>query len=191
MSNLRKAAAALLMCILLFNWFGYRIVADYIQQRSDKQLEARLDVDQYDESQLVEVKVPVHLPYQTTWASFERYDGEMELKGVLYKYVKRKVVNDTLVLLCIPNREKMQLLTAKDDFYKNTNDLSQSNGSKKSDNSKSATFKKLMSEYDANSYLTAIGSPGNQQTFFFVYRVKNLRSYPHLSPEQPPETVAA
>lgn len=188
---MRKAAAALLMCILLFNWFGYRFVADYIQQRSDKQLEARLDVDQYDESQLVEVKVPVHLPYQTTWASFERYDGEMELKGVLYKYVKRKVVNDTLVLLCIPNREKMQLLTAKDDFYKNTNDLSQSNGSKKSDNSKSATFKKLMSEYDANSYLTAIGSPGNQQTFFFVYRVKNLRSYPHLSPEQPPETVAA
>ena len=81
--------------------FGYRFVADYMQQRSDKQLEAHLDKNNYKESELIELKVPIHLPYQTTWAEFERYDGEVELNGILYKYVKRKVVNDTLVLLCI------------------------------------------------------------------------------------------
>src|SRR6185295_4704314 len=99
------------------------------------QLEARLDKDHYNESELIELKVAIHLPYQTSWSHFERYDGEVQLNGILYKYVKRKVINDTLVLLCIPNQEKMNLQTAKNDFFKNTNDLANTD-SKKSGNSK-------------------------------------------------------
>jgi hypothetical protein len=188
----RKLSSAILIFILLFNLFGYRFVADYIQAKNDKQLEARLDDNRFDNSQLIELKVPINLPYQTTWSDFERYNGEVEINGILYKYVKRKVVNDTLVLLCIPNHEKMDLRDAKNDFFKNTNDLAQSNGSKKSDNSKAVDFKKLVTEYDQHSnLLSARKANYDQRIFGYTKLVVNLPSSPHISPEQPPDLISA
>lgn len=175
----------------MFNLFGYRFVVDYLQAKNDSSLEARLDKNHFDESQLIELKVPIHLPYQTTWSDFERYDGEVELNGVLYKYVKRKVVNDTLIVMCIPNHEKMNLQTAKNDFFKNTNDLGQNNSSKKSGDSKSISFKKLLSEYDhtdlfKNTFLIKL-----KQSFVSSSVVDALLSSPHISPEQPPDFISA
>ena len=188
----RKITSAILICILFFNLFGYRFVADYLQHKSDTRLEARLDKNNYNESELIELKIPIDLPYQTNWAEFERYDGEVQLNGILYKYVKRKVTNDTLVLLCIPNHQKMDLQTARDDFFKNTNDLAQNNNSKKSDNSKTISFKKSISEYDEQFF----GFDGNtfsnaNQTFGFAYLVNNPTNSPHISPEQPPDLICA
>ena len=88
---MKKIASILLLGILLFNWCGYRWVINLVQQSADAKLEARLDRDDYDESQLIEIKVPVDMPYQSDWAGFERYDGEIEVNGIHYKYVKRKV----------------------------------------------------------------------------------------------------
>ena len=129
-----------------------------MQQKLNDQLEARLDNNAYDESQLIELKIPIHLPYQTSWSSYQRYDGEIEINGILYNYVKRKLANDTLVLMCIANTKKMHLETAKDDFFKISNDLMQNNNSKKSGNSKSA-FKNLQSEYDQYSFVLNTLSP--------------------------------
>jgi len=188
----RKIASAILICILFFNLFGYRFVSNYLQKKYDIQLESRLDKNHYNEADLVELKIPIHLAYQTSWSQFERYDGEVELNGILYKYVKRKVTNDTLVLLCIPNQQKMDLLTARDDFFKNTNDLTQNNSSKKSDNSKNISFKKLLSEYDEQSFNVNANSihTGNRN-FGFGYLAENPVNSPHLSPEQPPEFISA
>src|SRR5450432_1602469 len=131
--------------------FGYRLVVNYMQQKLNDQLEARLDNNAYDESQLVELKIPIHLPYQTSWSSYQRFNGEIEINGILYKYVKRKVANDTLFLICIANTKKMHLQTAKDDFFKISNDL-QNNNSKKSGSSR-ITFKNLQGEYDRHSFV--------------------------------------
>ena len=189
---MRKIASAILICILLFNLFGYRFVADYLQHKSDTRLEARLDKNNYSESELIELKIPINLPYQTSWAEFERYDGEVQLNGILYKYVKRKVTNDTLVLLCIPNHKKMNLQIAEDDFFKNTNDLAQNDNSKKSDNSKTISFKKLMSEYDQQSFGFNANSIHNvNRSFGCNYLVKEPANSPHISPEQPPDFLRA
>lgn len=187
---MKKLTAILLLAILIFNWIGYRFVVDYWQHKADIQLEARLDKNQYDESQLIELKIPIHLPYQTTWAGYERYDGEISLNGTLYKYVERKVSDDTLYLKCLPNTKKMHLETAKDDYFKNTNDVA-ANNSKKSNNSKTIVFKKIMGECDQhnflyNSLITQIDSHA-----FGIYINRNLFSAPHISPEQPPDILRA
>jgi hypothetical protein len=183
---LRKIVSALLILIFLFNLFGYQLVTNYMQRKADTQLESRLDNNRYEESQLIEIKVPLNLPYQTSWSAFERYDGEVEMNGILYKYVKRKLANDTLILLCIPNQQKMDLQTARDDFFKNTNGLSQNN-SKKSGNSNTGSCKKLMSEYDGIAYIPHINSSRYQQVFSTNYLAGNLVNTPHLFPEQPPD----
>jgi hypothetical protein len=133
----------------------------------------------------------MHAPYQTTWASYQRCNGEIEMSGILYKYVKRKVANDTLFLMCIANTKKMHLETAKDDFFKLSNDLAQNNSSKKSDNSKSA-FKNLQNEYDQYSFeLNTFSLVSNQHNFWLLKPLQNLLSSPHVSPEQPPDSLDA
>jgi hypothetical protein len=83
-----------------------------------------LDNNRYDETQLISIKIPVtSLPYYNNSKSFERTDGQIEISGIEYNYVKRRIYNDSLELLCIPNRMAMQLRSAKDDFFKLINDL--------------------------------------------------------------------
>lgn len=189
MPVLKKITALFFLTLFLFNLFGYRLVVDFMQQKLNDQLEARLDNNAYDESQLVELKIPIHLPYQASWTSYQRFNGEIEINGILYKYVKRKMANDTLFLMCIANTKKMHLETAKDDFFKISNDLAQNNNSKKSDNSKSA-FKNLQSEYDRYSVvLNSISPVSRQQNSWLPVQSQKLLSSPHISPEQPPDIL--
>ncbi|MEP6583002.1 MAG: hypothetical protein ABJA90_01995 [Ginsengibacter sp.] len=187
---MKKLAAILLLAILIFNWIGYRFVVDCLQRKADVQLEARIDRSQYDESQLIELKVSINLPYQANWTVYERYDGEITLNGTLYKYVERKVVNDTLYLKCLPNTKKMHLENAKDDYFKNTNDLAQNN-SKKSDNSKTISYKKMIGDFDKLDHLSLISIGKKSLQSFATLTNQTLVSSPHVSPEQPPDFLTA
>lgn len=158
-----------------------------MQQKVSQQLTAKIDNNQYDDSQLIELKVPINLPYQTNWSTYQRYDGEIEVAGVMYKYVKRKVADDTLYLMCIPNTKKMHLETAKNDFFKMSNDLAQNNKSKKSDNSKTPVFKKITSDFDDHNYCYEFNTLANSNESFAGYTSLNLLSFPRVSPEQPPD----
>ena len=186
---MKKPAAIFLLGLFMFNLFGYRILFYFAQQQSDIQLEASLDKDKYDEADLVTIKIPLLLPYQTDWKEFERIDGEISLNGKIYKYVKRKVFNSELILLCLPDRNKMRLQTAKDDFFKNANDLVQNGAQKKSDHSKLSFIKNGLSEYDKSNaeYLPSIDKL--QNVHGISAQVPVLNAAPHSSPEQPPELV--
>ena len=189
---LKKVAALFFITLFLFNLFGYRLVVQYMQQKASAQLEARLDKNLYNQSQLIELKVPMHLPYQTNWSAYQRFDGEIEVDGITYKYVKRKVADDTLYLMCIPNTKKMNLETAKNDFFKLTNDLTQNNNSKKSDNSKNISFKTLQGEYDEYTFaLNSFDLFSDNMNSWPCLNSEKLISSPHVSPEQPPDIIGA
>jgi hypothetical protein len=112
----------LLLGILLFNWFGYRMLVSYMQNKSNKELEARLDQNNYDESQLISIKIPaVHLSYYNSSQEFERVDGSVEIDGLQYKYVKQRIFNDSIELLCLPDQGKMRLTAFNDDFFRLVN----------------------------------------------------------------------
>ena len=114
---------------------------------ADKQLEVQLDNNDYDESQLIEVRVALNVPYQNDQSDFERHYGEMEVDGKYYTYVKRKVENGFLVLKCIPNDSKQKIKEAGDDFFKMANGLDQDQPDKKQNNSTNLA-KNFWSEYD-------------------------------------------
>lgn len=163
-----------------------------MQQKVSDQLEVKLDKSLYNDAELIELKVPMNLPYQTNWSAYQRYNGEIEVDGILYKYVKRKVSNDTLYLMCIPNTKKMTLETAKNDFFKMSNDLTQNNNSKKSDNSKTISFKILQGEYDQYSFASHTVNPyENNMNSWPAVSSESLVSSPHVSPEQPPDQLGA
>ena len=184
---MKKLAAILLIALFIFNLFGYRILYYFAQQESDINLEKALDKDQYSEEDLITIKIPLSVPYQVERKDFERFDGEIKLNGKIYKYVKRKVCDGNLVLLCLPDHNKMRLETAKNDLFKNSNDL-QNTSSKKQGNSEptgknfSNEYNQSLTEYRLDYYkiLYNFGSPN---------QLCRLPSAPHSSPAQPPELI--
>lgn len=133
--------------MLMFNWFGYQLLTHYLQSKADARMVAKLDQNDYDESQLIEVRVPINLPYHNDWQEFERYDGQIEIDGIHYKYVKRKVEKGELVLLCIPDQSKKLFQTARDNFFSLVNDLQNNSTNKQSDSGNTIVFKNLTTEY--------------------------------------------
>ncbi len=149
---------------------GYRAWYYFTQIQSDISLQASLNNDEYNEADLITIKIPLSLPYQTDSKDFQRIAGELTFKGKIYKYVKRKVENGEFVLLCLPDHNKMRMEKAKHNFFEFANDLTQdNNNSKKSDNSKAGAFKKLLSEYDPYSFVINTNSQGNILSKYCAY----------------------
>jgi hypothetical protein len=124
--SMKRIATLLLLVILLFNWFGYRLLISLMEEKANTQLEAQLDGNTYDESQLISVKIPVrYISYYNNSTTFERVDGQIEIDGIQYKYVKRRLYNDSLEMLCIPNHAAMKWNAAKNEFFRFSNDLQQ------------------------------------------------------------------
>lgn len=174
----------MLLLLLAFNWVGYRFVTSFMQGKADVALEKRIDNNDYDESSLIEIRVPLNAPYLSENTSFERYDGEVELSGVHYKYVKRKVENGELVMLCLPNKTKTELQNSREEFFKLVNDLNNTQSKSKSNTS---NFKSITTEYKKeNNSWTVCALPLIQLTHTAAYYSDIATGYSNL-PEHPPK----
>ncbi len=123
-SRLKTVTAILLIGILVFNWFGYRLLTFYMQEKASSDLTDQLIDNKYDETQLVSVKVPITtLAYYQNSKEFEWIDGKIEIAGVQYKYVKRRIYNDSLEVLCIPDQTAIRLKAVRNDFFRFANDI--------------------------------------------------------------------
>jgi len=108
---------------------GYRAWFYYAEMKADMAMQARLDKDQYDENQLVALTVSLNNPYQLEQNSFERIQGEINYRGKILKYVKRRIHDGKLVVLCIPDDPRTVLSNAKSSFGNTVNCLPNSNNS--------------------------------------------------------------
>lgn len=109
---------------------GYRAWFYYAEMKADLAMQARLDKDLYDGNKLVSLTVLLDNPYQIEQISFERVSGEISIQGKIYKYVKRRVYEGKLVVLCIPDDHRMVLGNAKSAYGNIVNGLANtSNGS--------------------------------------------------------------
>jgi hypothetical protein len=174
--------------MLFYNWYGYRWLLLWQQQEANIQLEARLDKKDYDESSLIEFRIPIDLPYQNDWTDFEPCDGEITIEGVHYKYVKRKVQDGMLILKCIPDNAKQQIISNRDELFKLVNGLPQSANPAQKQNSPHPKFEKnTMSDFDVAQYLdirftNAASLPGYNVFHSLLYNYT-----PSFIPEHPPE----
>jgi hypothetical protein len=140
---LRKLAAILLLNIYAFNVIGYKLVFYFQQLNADRQMISVLDKGNYNEADFVTIRIPLSLPYQIDRSDFERVDGEINLQGKIYKYVKRKVEHGDLVLLCLPDYNKMEIQNNQQEFFKLANDFHQSKNSNNKSGKTSEPIKNL------------------------------------------------
>ena len=182
---MKKLAAILLLGIFSFNIFGYRLIASFLENQENEKMELALDENEYSDDQLIIIKQPTNLPYYQNSKTFQRIDGEIEIAGVYYKYVKCRIYNDSLELLCIPNTGKMKIQATKADFSKLASDFQQSNNKKKSA-SDSKSFQKIVSEFEEQQSTIA----SKLSSLPFNYLVQNnlfVNTLFTKSVEQPPD----
>ena len=184
---MRKVAAILLICLLLFNWYGYRFVTNYLQKKADRLLESRIDVNDYDESQLIEIKVALNMPYQSNWANFERHYGEIEINGKIYTYVKRKVEDGYLILKCIPNIAKQNIRNADNILFNINNGLDQEHSGSKNDLPVNSVIKNFLSDYDDFSSDYSLPGFSSSEKQYLRYKDSFFDSITLPVAEQPPE----
>jgi hypothetical protein len=184
---MRKSTSIILLFILLFNVIGYRALFYYAEKKADASMEARLDKDQYDENELVEVKIPLFNPYQLEQKSFERVNGEINVNGKVFKYVKRKVSDGNLILLCIADAHKNVLKKAKSEFENAASDLT-TNGKNPGRSGLQKNFK--ISDYIQQSTTVAVCACGSSNLNHTAFHIVSVRDPLISTPGKPPEFKA-
>lgn len=157
-----------------------------MQDRADQKLETLLDNSEYDESQLVEIKVSMNMPYQQRFTEYERHYGEIEIDGVAYTYVKKKIEGDVVTFKCIANQSKQELKDIDHTITKSNSaaDVNQPGPGKQQPIS---FAKKLLSEYD-DQFLFALSKNQTNQSLTHTASYQfSLPSLPVRVPHQPPK----
>jgi hypothetical protein len=176
--------------LLLFNFVGYKLWLFCAQARAARMLTVAVDKGDYDSTDLITITIPVNIPYLCDWPEFRRVDGEIEFGGKIYRFVKRKVLNGQMILLCLPDENKTQLQAAGNDFFKSVNDLSSAPAGKKQ-NTALSTFKALPVDYDDQHPLWRLGSMGSLIIYAPPVDQTRWPSPSYAIPGQPPETRTA
>jgi hypothetical protein len=179
----RKVVAILFLLIICFNIVGYRYVFMVLSTKADSHLETQIDNFDYDESQLVEIRVDLNIPYQERYTEFERQYGEITIDGKPYTYVMRKMEGTVLILKCLHNIYKEKLKSSSDAITKANSNQDQDNNSQKQN---SGLLKVIKSDYFGNNdYLILVSN----QVINKINQFPSAEGLPEVSilpPHQPP-----
>jgi hypothetical protein len=129
----KRIATILLATFLLFNWVGYWLFISWYEGREEARWETRLDHQQFDRGELILFKISAAaIPYPASSVSFERADGELEVGNIHYRYVLKRLYNDSIEFLCVRDNETGQIRRAKSEIIHLAIDPPDGNGHGKS-----------------------------------------------------------
>jgi len=180
---LRKFAAILLIVVLVFNLGGYRFLISSLQTKADNRLEAVIDNQQYNDADLIEIRVALQMPYQDRYTDFERHYGEVTIDGKAYTYVKRKIEGDVLVLKCIPNHSKQQLNKTADDLVNSNSGQDRDNNGKK----QASALKVFSGDYDDKTQFCLLAENDSDTNIMAAAYAASLNDVLISTPHQPPK----
>ena len=141
---MKRLTAIFFLLIFLFNTGGYYLAFWAIKQHAKENLLERLNASQYSKEESVVFTSPFSLPYPVSDGSYERVHGDFEYAGEYYKLVKQKLVNDTLFIVCVKDKETKHIEETLSDYARSANNLPI--GAKQAFNFLSKLFKDFHSE---------------------------------------------
>jgi hypothetical protein len=155
-----------------------------MEQNSEAALEQKVDKNDYSDADLISIKTKLNLPYYSSSPNFERTYGSITVNGVAYEYVQKRVYNDTLELLCLPNGTKTALQGLKTELTKAVADGQASVPAKKS----ATTLKISLPDYCQSFELITAVSASATIKFYLQNAAFSLTDFTQQQ-ERPPQTV--
>lgn len=177
---MRKFLSVCLIALLMMNILGYYGVFMGLSFRNDTSMRTMLDLDAVEASELIELKVPISVPYVSGSDVFERVDGKFEHLGQVYRLVKQKYFSDTLHILCIKDAQATRINDALSDYVKTFTDHHSTNSSSKVNFS-------FIKDYLPQSIGLTNFTPGTEEEVVMNGTSKNFISSYFSSITHPPE----
>jgi hypothetical protein len=168
---------------MFFNIVGYRWYFSVIENKATAKLEQKISAGNFNEDQLVEIRIPLNMPYYSD-KDYEEVYGETDWNGEHYRYVKRKVSGNTLYLLCLPDKENTSIAQVKNEYTKAVNDVP---ANKQGSQQKNNFIKLLTSEFKISESLTSENSISSLSLQFISKNTAVTNLFTPLTPAQPPE----
>src|ERR1041384_4949571 len=122
------------------------------------------------------------MPYYSD-KDYENVYGETDFNGQHYRFVKRKVSGNILHLLCIPNKEKNNIVKAKDEFTKAVNDVP---ANKQGSQQKNNLIKLITTEFRVNESSVATIDLSIRCLSYSNKNIKATSLFTPLTDAQPP-----
>ena len=168
---------------MIFNLVGYRWLLTAIENKATANLEQKISSGEYSDDQLVEIRIPLNMPYYSD-KDYENIYGETDFNGEHYRYVKRKVSGNTLYLLCLPHKEKTNIAKAENEFTKAVNDVP---ANKQGSQQKNNFIKLLITEFRINETAVHENSFSLVSLSWFNRNTDLQNLFTPLTEAQPPE----
>ena len=181
---MRQFAAIFLLALFAFNIFGYKLLSGYFAEKADQKIGYTIAQNGFDTNELILVKKAVNLPYYNLSTNFETKEGTIEIDGTYYNFVKSRVVNDTLELLCLPNTEKNSVLR----FEKQLDQYAGNEGDRSNDKSKlplTNLEKKAAIDYDCITHSPLVKPSAISITYGITQVIACADMYALLPPKPP------
>ena len=118
---MKKGLAIIFLLVFLFNIGGYYVVFWGLRFHTDQKLSDRIEANLYQDDEVVELKIPVTLPYPIQEQDFQPVDGRFEHQGEHFKLIKHKFENDTLYVVCIRDLETRRLVSTIENYVEMAN----------------------------------------------------------------------
>lgn len=188
---MKRLTAIFFLALLLFNVAGYRLLFYYAGEQATAKLIASVEEEQFHPDDLLTLTVPLALPYQTDWADWEKARGEIEIDGVRYQYVQRKVTGGQMVLQCLPNKVQTKIESARDRFFNLANSFQADDGAKKDASSSAVKFSKpALTDFDDSCIAWGIKAAQQQASSYFIPQHSVLAKLALSMPAEPPEAIS-
>lgn len=162
------------------------LLFQYFIKASDQFANEQISKGYYKPDELVEIKIPVRMPYVQEQRQYENISGQIQLKGSCYNYVALKMTRDTMYVKCIPNYTKTKLVN---DNVITAKQVSDSPLSKKNH---LPLVKKtgLDNDYNYTIALFDLTIPAKTMRSHLICEAQKMQSTYLSSPAQPPEARA-
>ena len=122
---------------------GYSVVYLLEENRSVSRNGSQY-VEKNQDSKEIVIKVPVAVPYQTSWDAPEPAEGQIQHQGAFYQMTSKQLINDTLYIHCEFDQN------ARDEFMalvSKVNDQITGNDSESQRQTPSSVLKSFVKEY--------------------------------------------
>ena len=144
-------------------------------------------IERHPYSKDIVLKLPVDVPYQTSWDAPEPAEGKIEHEGEFYQMVSRQLINDTMYVHCEYDQNSRERFM---DLVSNINDQVTGNTAESQKETPSTVLKSFLKEYMTTQ---------KKHVFYVLEWSCNEVAYPapanillesHLSIPSPPPNLA-
>ncbi|MCU0374110.1 MAG: hypothetical protein MUF24_02280 [Chitinophagaceae bacterium] len=113
---MKKLFAITMLGLMLFSSAGYRLWVNWLEWQARHLLQQDIELNRYNTAEIIEITVPINLPYTTDWQQWEQIEGSIQANGKVYQYVERKLEKGHMTYRCLPNRQMELVVSARDNF---------------------------------------------------------------------------